>query len=74
MARVSLQVAPDLNQRAADTMPCRLRVVLRDGDAMTAECLYPPGHSGPSGLDADVVIAKFLDVSKSVLGSDNASK
>ena len=74
MERVSLQVAPDLNQRAPDTMPCRLRVVLRNGDALTAECLYPPGHSGPSGLNADVVIAKFLNISKAVLGPDKCKQ
>ncbi len=68
MERVSLQVAPDLNERASDTMPCRVRVVLRDGEDLTAECLYPPGHSGRSGLDADVVTAKFLQVSRPVLG------
>jgi len=67
MGRVSLQIAPDLNQQAPDSMPCRLRVVLRNGEDRTAECLYPPGHSGPSGLDASVVRSKFLNVSQPVL-------
>ena len=70
MERVSLHVAPDLNQRAPDTMPCRLRVVLRNGDDMVAECLYPPGHSSQTGLDVDVVTAKFRSVARAVLASE----
>jgi 2-methylcitrate dehydratase len=69
MERVSLHLAPDLNERAPDSMPARLRALLRNGDELTAECLYPPGHSSQSGLDADVVTAKFLSVSQPVLSS-----
>jgi 2-methylcitrate dehydratase len=64
MERVSLHVAPDLNQRAPDSMPCRLRVVLRDGSDLVAECLYPAGHSSQTGLDAEVVKEKFRSVSQ----------
>jgi 2-methylcitrate dehydratase len=67
MERVSLDVAADLNQRAADTIPCRLRVLLRSGEAIVAECLYPPGHSSRNGLDAEVVKAKFRQVSQPML-------
>jgi 2-methylcitrate dehydratase len=67
MERVSLHVAPDLNQRAPDTMPCRLCVVLLNGEELTTECLYPPGHSSETGLDQDVVTAKFRSVSQSIL-------
>jgi 2-methylcitrate dehydratase len=74
MERVSLQVAPDLDQRASDTMPCRVRVVLRNGDEMVKECLYPPGQSSPSGLDGDVVTAKFLSVCRSVLASEKCEQ
>jgi 2-methylcitrate dehydratase len=74
MERVSLQVAPDLNQRASDTMPCRLRVVLRNGDDMVAECLYPPGHSSRSGLNVDVVTAKFLDLSRAVFAPERCEQ
>jgi 2-methylcitrate dehydratase len=69
MERVSLHVAPDLNQRAPDSMPCRLRVVLRDGSDLVAECLYPAGHSSPTGLDAEVVKEKFRSVSQPLLAS-----
>jgi 2-methylcitrate dehydratase len=67
MDRVTLKVAEDLNRRASDAMPCRLRVVLHDGKELVAERLYPPGHSSVNGLDADAVKDKFLNVSKMLL-------
>jgi 2-methylcitrate dehydratase len=70
MERVSLHVAPDLNQRAPDSMPCRLRVVLRNGQELVTECLYPPGHSSQTGLDEDVVTAKFRSVSRAMLAPE----
>lgn len=74
MQRVSLQVAPDLNRRASDTMPARLCVLLRNGEEITAECLYPPGHSSQRGLDADVVIQKFMSVSQPVLSASRCEQ
>jgi 2-methylcitrate dehydratase len=70
MERVSLHVAPDLNERAPDSMPCRLRVVLRNGQELVTECLYPPGHSSQTGLDEDVVRAKFRSVSRAMLAPE----
>ena len=67
MDRVTLEVAADLTDRASDTMPCRLRVVLKSGEEIVAECLYPPGHSSHAGLDAEVVKTKFRAVSDPVL-------
>jgi 2-methylcitrate dehydratase len=74
MERVSLHVAPDLNQRAPDSMPSRVRVVLQNGSELVAECLYPRGHSSKTGLDVDVVKAKFRDVSRPVLASGTCEK
>jgi hypothetical protein len=51
-------------------MPCRLRVVLRNGQELVAECLYPPGHSSQTGLNEDVVTAKFRIVSRAMLAPE----
>jgi 2-methylcitrate dehydratase len=68
MQAISLEVAPDLSQRAPDAMPSRVCVLLRGGEEFVAQCIYPPGHSGENGLDGDVVIAKFQAVAKRMLG------
>jgi 2-methylcitrate dehydratase len=67
MQRVSLEAAPDLNQRAPDAMPCRVSVLCRGGEELIAECIYSPGHSGENGLDSNVVIAKFEAVTKQIV-------
>jgi hypothetical protein len=47
-----------------------LRVVLRNGQELVTECLYPPGHSSQTGLDEDVVRAKFRSVSRAMLAPE----
>ncbi len=65
---VDLQTSADLNVRAPGSMPCRLRLVLRNGEEIVCECLYPPGHSYPEkGLDSSIVEAKFREITSAVL-------
>ena len=73
--KVDLLTSPDLNARAPGSMPCRLRLVLRDDSDIVSECLYPPGHSFPErGLDSAVVEAKFRDVSRAAMTERQASE
>lgn len=51
-------------------MPCRIRVALEDGREIVTECLYQPGHSAPTGLDAEVVQAKFLTFSQPAVSAE----
>jgi 2-methylcitrate dehydratase len=71
MEKVNLSVAEDLNSRAPDSMPCRIKVTLESGREVTRECLYPPGHSSASGLDSDVVKAKFRAFTKPALSEES---
>lgn len=62
-AKVRLSVSEELRQRAPDAMPCQIRVHLRDGTLIEAECLHPPGHSfADRGLNKAPVLQKFQEV------------
>ncbi len=68
MERVVLGVDADLRDRAPGSMPCRLTVRLKDGETISSECLYPPGHSfADKGLDPGAVIAKFHAVTREIV-------
>jgi 2-methylcitrate dehydratase len=63
IAKVELKTSSEIVVRAPGSMPARLEVELDSGERLVSECLYPPGHSFPErGLDRDVTIRKFHDV------------
>jgi 2-methylcitrate dehydratase len=67
-AKVELKTSPEIVVRAPGSMPARVEVHLDSGERLVSECLYPPGHSFPErGLDRDVTIRKFYDVTDGVL-------
>ncbi|HEY6259797.1 MAG TPA: MmgE/PrpD family protein [Xanthobacteraceae bacterium] len=62
-AKVELKTSTEIVGRAPDSMPARVEVDLDGGERLVSECLYPPGHSFPErGLDRDVTVRKFRDV------------
>ena len=65
---VELECSSDLARNAPGSMPCKLCVVLKDGEEIEEECLYPPGHSCPDrGLDSAVVESKFRHCASGIL-------
>jgi 2-methylcitrate dehydratase len=68
-AKVELQTSAEIVARAPGSMPARVEVRLDSGERLVSECLYPPGHSFPErGLDRDVTVRKFYDVTDGLLG------
>jgi 2-methylcitrate dehydratase len=68
-AKVELKTSSEIVARAPGSMPARVEVDLESGERLVSECLYPPGHSFPErGLDRDVAVGKFHEVSDGVLG------
>lgn len=72
MDRLTLKVSGELAAQAADSMPGRVKLVLRGGEEIVAECLEPPGRSDGEGLDSRFVEAKFHSVSRGLL--DDAAR
>ena len=68
IAKVELRTSSEIVARAPGSMPARLEVELDSGERVVSECLYAPGHSFPErGLDRDVTIRKFYDVTEGFL-------
>jgi|GEM_PF-866742 len=73
VAKVELETSTEISVRAPDSMPARVEVELDSGERLVSECLYPPGHSFPErGLDRDVTVRKFYDVTDGLLGKSAA--
>jgi 2-methylcitrate dehydratase len=73
IAKVELKTSSEIVARAPGSMPARLEVELDTGERLVSECLYPPGHSFPvRGLNRDVTIRKFHDVTAGLLTKDAA--
>ena len=67
-AKVELETSAEIVARAPGSMPARIAVELDGGEQLVSECLYPPGHSFPErGLDRDVTVRKFHDVTDGLL-------
>ena len=67
-AKVELETSAEIVARAPGSMPARVEVELDGGEQLVSECLYPPGHSFPErGLDRDVTVRKFHDVTDGLL-------
>jgi 2-methylcitrate dehydratase len=67
-AKVELKTSDEIIVRAPDSMPARVEVDLESGERLVSECLYPPGHSFPErGLDRDVAVGKFYDITDDFL-------
>ena len=67
-AKVELETSAEITARAPGNMPARIEVDLDSGEHLVSECLYPPGHSFPErGLDRDVTVRKFHDVTDGLL-------
>lgn len=58
MDRMTIRTDKDLNERAPNSFPVRIRVLMRNGQEHTAEVLYHPGHP-LNRLDTEGVIGKF---------------
>jgi 2-methylcitrate dehydratase len=72
-AKVELNTSAEIGARARDSMPARVEVDLDNGERLVSECLYPPGHSFPErGLDRDVTVRKFYDVTGGLLRTSAA--
>ena len=72
-AKVELKTSTEIVARAPGNMPARVEVHLEGGERLMSECLYPPGHSFPErGLDRDVTVAKFYDVTDGLLRPEAA--
>jgi len=72
-AKVELKTSAEISARAPDSMPARVEVEMDGGERLVAECLYPPGHSfSERGLDRDVTIRKFYDVTDALLRTSAA--
>jgi hypothetical protein len=72
MPRIS-DTAGEIAVRAPGSMPARVEVEMDGGERLVSECLCPPGYSFPErGLDRDVTVRKFHDVSDGLLGADAA--
>jgi 2-methylcitrate dehydratase len=72
-AKVELETSAEISVRAPDSMPARVEVELDSGERVVSECLYPPGHSFPErGLDRDVTVRKFYDVTHGLLSASAA--
>jgi 2-methylcitrate dehydratase len=72
-AKVELKTSAEITARAPDSMAARVEVELDGGERLVSECLYPPGHSFPErGLDRDVTVRKFRDVTDGLLGRSTA--
>jgi 2-methylcitrate dehydratase len=72
-AKVELETSAEISSRAPDSMPARIEVELDGGERLISECLYPPGHSFPErGLDRDVTVRKFREVTDGLLGTSAA--
>jgi len=67
--KVELKTSSEIVARAPGSMPARVEIELDGGERLVSECLYPPGLSFPErGLDRDVVVRKFHELSDGVLG------
>jgi 2-methylcitrate dehydratase len=74
-AKVELTTSAEIVARAPGSMPARVEVELDGGERLVSECLYPPGHSFPErGLDRDVTVDKFHEVSDGLLGKAAADE
>jgi 2-methylcitrate dehydratase len=74
-AKVELKTSGDIVVRAPGSMPARVEVHLDRGERLVSECLYPPGHSFPQrGLDRDVTIGKFHDITDGLLRTGAADE
>jgi 2-methylcitrate dehydratase len=74
-AKVELTTSAEIVTRAPGSMPARIEVHLADGERLVSECLYPPGHSFPErGLDREVTVAKFREVTDGRLRADAADE
>ena len=72
-AKVELKTSTEIVQRAPGSMPARVEVSLDGGERLVSECLFPPGHSFPErGLNRDVTVAKFYDVTDGLLRPEAA--
>jgi len=58
MDRMTIRTDKNLNERAPNAFPVRIRVVMGDGQEHVAEVLYHPGHP-LNRLDTEGVIGKF---------------
>lgn len=68
MDRITLRVSSELTTAASGSMPCRLKIVLQNGEEILTECLTPPGRSPDGiGLDPKIVEAKFHSVSHGIV-------
>jgi 2-methylcitrate dehydratase len=59
MDRITIRTDRDLNGRAPNSFPVRMRMSMRNGEEHTAEVLYHPGHP-LNRLDTEGVIGKFV--------------
>ena len=59
MDRITIRTDRDLNGRAPNSFPVRMRVSMRNGEEHAAEVLYHPGHP-LNRLDTEGVIGKFV--------------
>jgi 2-methylcitrate dehydratase len=74
-AKVELKTSTEIVQRAPGSMPARVEVHLEGGERLASECLYPPGHSFPEcGLDRDVTVRKFYDITEGLLRPEAADQ
>jgi 2-methylcitrate dehydratase len=72
-AKVELKTSTEIVARAPGSMPARVEVHLDGGERLVSECLYPPGHSFPErGLDPDVTVRKFYEVTDGLLRPEAA--
>jgi 2-methylcitrate dehydratase len=75
IAKVELKTSSEIGGRAPGSMPARLEVELGSGERLVSECLYAPGHSFPErGLDRDITIRKFNDVTDGLLAAGAADE
>jgi 2-methylcitrate dehydratase len=58
MGRITIHTDKELNERAPNSFPVRLRVLMRNGQEHNAEVLYHPGHP-LNRLDTEGIIGKF---------------
>jgi 2-methylcitrate dehydratase len=74
-AKVVLKTSTEIVVRAPDSMPARVEVELENGERLVSECLHPPGHSFPErGLDRDVTVSKFHDITDGLLKTGAADE
>lgn len=68
MAKVRLEVSAGLAAAPGANMPSCVRLLMKSGEAVVAQCLAPPGRAlSGGGLDARAVEAKFHAVARGLL-------